>query len=280
MSRTSLKEVAHSELKVVTLICRQQVATYAGGAEPAVGSNTSAYRGTYKLQLPQGWDCNRPTYLAVESVDIYGIPMGYDPLTSSGQLPFEFQLRSDALAGEGVFEAKRWRGDINVGDGDDTAAAPYATTDGGHEIEISPSNILQTITNTQVLNQIRDNTNVNASANCNLNGRPSELPSVVDLDNFISNYFYKVNWKRAVDFTSLGHKLTLNSAQSMIDVYITANGDVGNTYTDGTVYENKLKLMNAPCPDAKIGPSYATGGVSGGGWTVVLKIFQPSFPIN
>ena len=280
MSKTSLKEVADSELKVVTLVCRQQVATYAGGGEPSVGSNTSAYKGTYKLQLPQGWDCNRPTYLAVEAVDIYGIPMGYDPLTSSGQIPFEFQLRSDALTGEAVYEAKRWRGDINVGDGDDTAAATYATTDGGDEIEISPSNLLQTIPNTQVLNQIRDNTNINASANCNLTGRATGAAYPVDLDNFISNYFYKVNWRKAVDFTSLGHKLTLNSAQSMIDLYFTANGDIGNTYTDGTVYENRLKLMNAPCPDAKIGPSYATAGVSGGGWTVVLKIYQPSFPIN
>jgi len=278
MSRTTLKEVAHSELKVITLVCRQQVSDYVGGAEPTVSSNTSAYRGVYKLQLPQGWDCNRPTYLAVASVDIYGIPMGYDPLSSSGQIPFEFQLRSNAFTGVGVYEAKRWRGDINVGDGDDTAAAPYTTTVGGDEVEMSPSNLLLNIPNPQALNQIRDNTNINASANCNLTGRATGAAYPVDLDNFISNYFYPVHYSRPVDFTSLGHKLAMNSGQTMVDLYFTAGGDVGNTYTDGTVYENKLKLMNAPCPDAKIGPSYATGGVSGGGWTVVLKIFQPALP--
>ena len=44
MSRTTLREVAHSELKVITLVCRQQVSNYTGGAEPSVSSNTSAYR--------------------------------------------------------------------------------------------------------------------------------------------------------------------------------------------------------------------------------------------
>ena len=59
MSKTTLNEVGNSLFKVLTIYCRQEVSDWNGVL--AEGSNTSAYRGRYKLSLPQDWDCNKPT---------------------------------------------------------------------------------------------------------------------------------------------------------------------------------------------------------------------------
>jgi len=285
MSRTSLREVAQSEFKVITLICRNQIATWQYGGTINIDANgTEAFRGIYKLPLPQGWDCNRPTYLAVESVDIYGIPYGQS--SGSSQIPYFFQVRSNALAGEAVYEAKRFRGPINydhpIGSGvynEMSTSYPYTTTENGEEVEVAQSNLLQSIPNPIVYSSQHDLATANAMANVY-----DASMAGLDLDSYVTSVGYKINWSKPVDYTSLGHKLTLNSGQTMVDLYITAGGDIGNKMPPdygGVRYEHRLRLINYPCPpggDYHVGPKRDTTGSSGGGWQVVLKIYQPSQP--
>ena len=250
MSRTSLKEVGESLFKVLTIYCRQEVSNWNGVA--AEGSNTSAYRGRYKLILPQDWDCSKPTYCAVESVSIVGLPV-------ADEMPRSFAVRSNAFAGENVLEAKRWRQDIDVG-GVGTAASPYGLNADTNEVEVSTSNLLALIPNTMFLNYAFD----------------TDIPAA----GYLSRNFYKVDWKQDVNFTSLGNKLTLSSAMSIFDLYISSNYDVDTPYSSGyagtTPANNyKVPLLNRPTQAGTTGPTALNSSSVGGGFTIVLKIYQP-----
>ena len=158
------------------------------------------------------------------------------------------------------------------------AAYPYTTTAGGEEVEVSPSNLLQKIPNTVVLDWQYDWAYANTLANIDT----ADVEGLA-ISNYSTDDWYKLHWSKPVDFTSLGHKLTLNSAQTMIDLYISAGGDIGGQYPagylpDGEDYEHRLRLKAFPGPPDKTGPQRDNTGMNGGYWCAVLKIFQPALP--
>ena len=75
-SKTSLQEVGNSLYRTMKVVCRQEN-TSGGQAEFTAGMgtpNSSAYKGEFRLLFPQSWNVNVPTMVAVESACLDGMP--------------------------------------------------------------------------------------------------------------------------------------------------------------------------------------------------------------
>ena len=237
--------------RVMKLIARQENTSFqgAGGGAPAPSvPNTSAYRGFYKLQFPDEWDIQAPTYCSVEQVVIAGIPID---LTTGDQMPRSYSIRSDALGGAGnIEEAKRWRRNITTPAG---AVSPYGSNPNDPadpNIETATSNLLATIPNPMSLRF----------------AYAAQQPPAADYN---TGKCYKIIWENEAELTTCGIRVPLTSAQTMIDIYITANYDYPQMNVGGTAMETRLKLVQFF--DAQ--PLASTGQV-GGGWDCTIVFYQ------
>ena len=257
IQNTSLQEVGGSLFRVMRVICRQQNTSYTG-AEARMACDTSAWKGNFVLKFPQDWDCNSPTVVAVESVNILGIPRETDSSTSVQQ-PISFSIRSNALASAAVMEAHRFRGPIDAAVAG--AALPFSETSTDF-IQAQKSNILQVIPNTSLLDLYFD-----YLADQNL------------LDNtYASWYFYKLNWSQPVNLLSAGNILSSSVATTgVMDIMITADFDYPQQGAGaGTAFDARLLTALNINPSAG---GFNAGGLQGGGfvggsWNCVLVFYQ------
>ena len=255
-SKTSLQEVGNSLYRTMKVVCRQEN-TSGGQAEFTAGMgtpNSSAYKGEFRLLFPQEWNISAVTMVAVESACLDGMPTinGADETPAfaggrewKGQCPRTFSIRSNSLGGSSVIEAKRWRGNVaevvsNVPIGDrrifpfsDKMGVQYTTKHNLDFIETANSNLLQSVPNTEFLNWERD-----AAVR---RGDISEIDQTF--------YCYSVRFHQEVNLQSMGTILPMTSAQTTIDLYITAGADyplrnnVDLNYADATA-EMKLMTFN------------------------------------
>lgn len=240
--------------KTFTFVARQEDTSDDGLALHDGGTSTSAYRGLYKLHYPRSWDINKPIFCQVQSAVIAGMPRINQ--TNYAQVPRNFAIRSNSLSGAGnIIESKRHRGNIDVG-GLGTATEPYGD---GDRIPVQQSNILALVPNTSFLDYKFD----------------ADIPS----DDFLSADMYKVTYQNDVDFTSCAVRVPVNSSQTMIDIYCTAEYDIPQNFSagyGGTTPTYKLRTMyRLEAGGAGAGPPLNSSGQVGGGWDIVLKFFTP-----
>ena len=240
--------------RVMKLIARQENTSWqgAGGAAPPSSvPNTSAYRGFYKLEFPDEWDIQAPTYCCVEQATIAGIPID---LATGDQLPRSYSIRSNALSGAGnIEEAKRWRRNITTPAG---AVSPYGLNPNNPKdpnIETATSNLLATIPNPMSLNF----------------GYAAWRNTQATSANYNTGHCYKIIWENDAELTTCGVRVPLTSAQTMVDIYITANYDFPQMNVGGTAMETKLKLVQFFDEQ----PLQQCGQV-GGGWDLTIVFYQ------
>ena len=235
--------------RTMKLIARQQNTSYSGdGLDPASVPNTSAFRGFYKLEFGQDWDINAPTYVVCDMAIISGIPVD---LATGNQLPVSFAIRSNSLSGSGnIEEAKRWRRNITTAAG---AVASYGLNPNNQKdpnIEVSTSNLLAIIPNTMALNYEYQ----------------ADQP---DPETFNTGSSYKLIYENPAEITTCGIRIPVSSAQSVIDVFITASYDYPQMNTEGDALDTRLQLVSYF--DRQ--PLVAQGMV-GGSWLVSLIFYQ------
>ena len=290
-SKTSLQEVGGSLYRVMKVVCRQEN-TSATHLEMIAGigtPNSSAYKGEFRLLFPQEWNVNVPTMVAVESACLDGMPTtnGAEDNVWIGQTPRTFSIRSNSLGGSAVVEAKRWRGNVIDADPAERRIFPYSDKVGQvytippHDdndldfIQTANSNMLQSIPNTEFLNWERD----------------VQLSRGFLTSLYQSFYCYSVRFHQEVNLQSMGTILPMTSAQTTIDLYITAGADYplrnwADLNASRATTEMKLMTFNylggGGLYGACSGPYFGNNGTDDYlapspvmcGWEVVLVFYQ------
>lgn len=243
---TSLQEVDGVSFRVMKVLCKRSNTDTTILGQEHWECNTTGHEGRFQLKFPDQWDLTAPIYVAVASVSISGIPCWNQDHAYIGQAnamsccPRSFAIRSNALGSAGnVLEAKRYRGQIT---GIDTrriqtalvagvpAAIPYSSTKflgiqtgempppvglpaDLEEIPVYQSNILQLVPNTFNMNWENDQWTDKSG---------------VWMPFSYTTMYYGVFWKKAVKLGTSGLRVPMDNAQTIIDLYITANYDKEN----------------------------------------------------
>ena len=314
---TSLQEVNGVSFRVMKILCKRGNTDTTQTGSEGMDSNIAAYKARFKLKFPTGWDLTKNMYVAVASVSITGIPcFNQDFIFIGGTAsmsccPRSFAIRSNALGAAGnILEAKRYRGQITGIDvrrltsgltNPAPAAVPYSSTEflgiqtgqapppynlppDLDEIPVVQSNILQLIPN-----------------DFNMNFKNDYLSSEGEVGFNYQTMYYGVFWKKAVKLGTSGLRLPMDNAQTIFDLYITANYDresippsqtgVG-VHQQNLTYQFQGNSLNYNCPptagyaDAGVGHFYPemllSTGVNIGtsathdraGWNVELVVYQ------